>query len=71
MNRYLSVKFYAKRLTVWKILKNGKTASNFGFPCSERLLFYGLLWANWHGQIYPDQQNAKEITLQSLKITIR
>ena len=26
-----------------KILKNAKTASNFGFSCSERLIFYGLL----------------------------
>ena len=49
-----------------KILENAKTAFNFCFSCSERLIFdisiYGLLLVNWHGQIYPGQQIAKKIT---------
>ena len=45
------------------ILKNAKTASNFCFPCSERLIFYGIFGLNWHGQIYPGRQNAKKIKL--------
>ena len=35
------------------------------------LNIYGLLLVNWHGQIYPGQQNAKEITPESLKITVK
>ena len=46
-----------------KILKNAKTANNFCFLCSEKLIFdmsiYGLLLVNWHGQIYAGQENGK------------
>ena len=60
---YLSGKFYDKKTNSLEILKNAKTASNLYFPYSERLIFYGFLCFNWHGQIYLGQQNAKEITL--------
>ena len=30
-----------------------------------KISIYGLLVVNWHVQIYPGQQNAKEITLKS------
>ena len=50
-------------------------ATHFCFPCSERLVFCistdGSLLVNWHGQIYQGQHNAKEITLESLKITVK
>ena len=40
-----------------KILRNAETASNFCFPCAERLFFNRSICdlVNWHGQIYPDQ----------------
>ena len=73
MDVHLLGKFCAKKLSL-KILKKAKTASNFCLPCSERLIFnisiYGLPLVNWHSQIYPGQ-NAKEITLESLKITVK
>ena len=43
MDVYLSGKFYAKKINSPKICKNAKTVSNFCFPCSERLPFYGLV----------------------------
>ena len=60
-------KNFMHKVNSLKILKNDKTVSNFCFCCSEKLIFnisiYGLLLVNLHGQIYPGQQSAKEITL--------
>ena len=59
------------------MLKNAKTAFKFCFCCSERLFFsisiYGSLLVNLHDhdQIYLDQQNAREITPENLKITFK
>ena len=72
---YFSGKFYAKRLTVWKNLKMLKLPLTFVFLALKSWFFNisidGLLLVNWHGYIYPDQENAKEIILQSLKITVK
>ena len=62
LGMYLSGKFYAKKTLVWKYLKMLKLPLTC-FPCSERTSVNGLVLDNWHGQIYPGQQNGKEITL--------
>ena len=52
--------------------KYAEAASDFCFPCPERLIFnksiYGLFLVNWYGQIYPGYQNAKEISLKVWKV---
>ena len=64
---YLSGKFYAKKLTVWKNLKMPKMPLTFVFLALKPYFIYisscGLILVNWCSQIYPGQQNAKEITL--------
>ena len=40
---------------------NDSTVTGTSFICKKK----------WHGQIYPAQQNAKDITLLSLKITVK
>ena len=40
---------------------NDSTVTGTSFICNKK----------WHGQIYPAQQNAKDITLLSLKITVK
>ena len=66
MDMYLSGKFYAKILTAWKSLKMLKLRLNFVFLALKYYFFnitiYGLLLVNSHGQVYPGQQKAKEIT---------
>ena len=75
MNMYLSGKFYAKKLTVWKYLKMLKLALTFIFLTLKsyfsNISIYGLLLVNRHSQIYQGQQNAKEITPESLKTAIK
>ena len=66
MDMYLSGKFYAKILTAWKSLKMLKLRLNFVLLALKDYFFnitiYGLLLVNSHGQVYPGQQKAKEIT---------
>ena len=40
---------------------NDSTVTGTAFICNKK----------WHDQIYPAQQNAKDITLLSLKITVK
>ena len=67
MDMYLSGNFYAKKINSLKILKNAKTVSKIvllalkGYFCNMSIC--GLLLVNWHDQIYPGKQNAKEIPL--------
>ena len=67
MDMYLSGNFYAKKINSLKILKNAKTVSKIvllalkGYFCNMSIC--GLFLVNWHDQIYPGKQNAKEIPL--------
>ena len=67
MDMYLSGNFYAKKINSLKIFKNAKTVSKIvllalkGYFCNMSIC--GLFLVNWHDQIYPGKQNAKEIPL--------
>ena len=75
MDMYLSGKLYAKKLTARKNFKMLKLPLSFVFLALKGYFFnmsiYDLLLVNLHGQIYPGQQNAKDITCSSLKITAK
>ena len=71
---YLSDKLYAKKLTAWKYSKTLKLALTFvslvqkGYFLRYRFTVYSLSQLTWSDL---DRENAKEITLESSKITVK
>ena len=67
MDIYLSEKLYARKLTAWIYFKMQKLSLTFVFLARKGYVLgipiYDLILVNWHGQTYPSQQNAQEITL--------